>query len=150
MKFTLFPAVGVDTINVRMTMNAGSSLNNTEAKVKQVEALIDRIVGDDLVSVTSDVGKYFTHKANMTIELLPASERDNSSKVILKSLKASKNEIDQVEKLKFSVRRPGPPQGEDVEINLVSQAGSENFQAANKLEQILLNISGVDNVNRDD
>lgn len=150
MKFTLFPAVGVDTINTRMTMNTGSSLSNTEAKAKQVEALIDRIVGDDLVSVTTDVGKYFTHKAKMTIELLPASERDKSSKEILKSLKASANEIDQVEKLKFSVRRPGPPQGEDVEINLISQAGSENLQAANKLEQILLNIPGVDNVNRDD
>ena len=150
MKFTLFPAVGVDTINARMTMNTGSSLSNTEAKAKQVEELIYRIVGDDLVSVTSDVGKYFTHKANMTIELLPTSERNKSSKEILKSLKASANEIDQVEKLKFSVRRPGPPQGEDVEINLVSQAGPENLQAANKLEQILLNIPGVDNINRDD
>ncbi|MGY8895923.1 MAG: efflux RND transporter permease subunit [Gammaproteobacteria bacterium] len=150
MKFTLFPAVGVDTINTRMTMNTGSSLSNTEAKAKQVEELIYRIVGDDLVSVTTDVGKYFTHKAKMTIELLPASERDKSSKEILKSLKASANEIDQVEKLKFSVRRPGPPQGEDVEINLISQAGSENLQAANKLEQVLLNIPGVDNVNRDD
>ena len=150
MKFTLFPAVGVDTINTRMTMNTGSSLSNTEAKAKQVEELIYRIVGDDLVSVTTDVGKYFTHKAKMTIELLPASERDKSSKEILKSLKASANEIDQVEKLKFSVRRPGPPQGEDVEINLISQEGSENLQAANKLEQVLLNIPGVDNVNRDD
>ena len=150
MKFTLFPAVGVDTINTRMTMNTGSSLSNTEAKAKQVEELIYRIVGDDLVSVTTDVGKYFTHKAKMTIELLPTSERDKNSKEILKSLKASVNEIDQVEKLKFSVRRPGPPQGEDVEINLISQAGSENLQAANKLEQILLNIPGVDNVNRDD
>ncbi|WPE17512.1 efflux RND transporter permease subunit [Candidatus Thioglobus autotrophicus] len=150
MKFTLFPAVGVDTINTRMTMNTGSSLSNTEAKAKQVEELIYRVVGDDLVSVTTDVGKYFTHKAKMTIELLPASERDKNSKEILKSLKASANEIDQVEKLKFSVRRPGPPQGEDVEINLISQAGSENLQAANKLEQILLNIPGVDNVNRDD
>ena len=150
MKFTLFPAVGVDTIYARMTMNTGSSLSNTEAKTQQVEELIYRIVGDDLVSVTTDVGKYFTHKAMMTIELLPASERDKTSKEILKSLKAGANKIEQVEKLKFSVRRPGPPQGEDVEINLISQAGSENLQAANKLEQILLNIPGVDNINRDD
>ena len=150
MKFTLFPAVGVDTINARVTMNVGSSLTNTEVKAEQVEALIYRIVGDDLVSVTTDVGTYFTHKAKMTIELLPTSERDKSSKEILKSLKASAPEIDQVEELKFSVRRPGPPQGEDVEINLISQAGAENLQAANKLEQILLSIPGVDNVNRDD
>ena len=150
MKFTLFPSVGVDTINARLTMNVGSSLANTEAKAQQVEALIIQTVGDDLLSVTTDVGKYFSHKAKFTIELLPSSQRDRDSKAILKALKANAKEIDQVEKLKFSVKRPGPPQGEDVEINLISQVDGENQQAADKLEQILLNLNGVDNVQRDD
>lgn len=150
MKFTLFPSVGVDTINARLTMNVGSSLANTEVKAQQVEALIIQTVGDDLLSVTTDVGKYFSHKAKFTIELLPSSQRDRDSKAILKALKANAKEIDQVEKLKFSVKRPGPPQGEDVEINLISQVDGENQQAADKLEQILLNLNGVDNVQRDD
>ena len=150
MKFSLFPAVGVDTVNARLSMNVGSSLANTEVKAKQVEALIIQTVGEDLVSVTTDVGKYFDHKAKFTIELLPSSERDRDSKVILKALKSKAKEIDQVETLKFSVHRPGPPQGEDVEINLISQVGSENLQAADKLEQILLSLNGVDNVQRDD
>jgi len=150
MKFSLFPAVGVDTISARMTMPVGSSLSNTEVKAKQVEALIIQTVGEDLVSVTTDVGKYFDHKAKFTIELLPSSGRDRDSKVILKALKSKAKEIDQVETLKFSVHRPGPPQGEDVEINLISQVGGENLQAADKLEQILLSLNGVDNVQRDD
>ncbi len=150
MKFALFPAVGVDTISARMTMPVGSSLTNTEVKAKQVEALITRIVGDDLISVTTDVGKYFTHKAKFTIELAPSSQRVKDSKVILKALKTNASEIDQVEKLKFSVHRPGPPQGEDIEINLISQEGEENKRAADKLEQILELIAGVDNINRDD
>jgi multidrug efflux pump subunit AcrB len=150
MKFSLFPAVGVDTISARMTMSVGSSLSNTEVKAKQVEALIIQTVGEDLVSVTTDVGKYFDHKAKFTIELLPSSGRDRDSKVILKALKSKAKEIDQVETLKFSVHRPGPPQGEDVEINLISQVGGENLQAADKLEQILLSLNGVDNVQRDD
>ena len=150
MKFSLFPAVGVDTISARMTMPVGSSLSNTEVKAKQVEALIIQTVGEDLVSVTTDVGKYFDHKAKFTIELLPSSGRDRDSKVILKALKSKAKNIDQVETLKFSVHRPGPPQGEDVEINLISQVGGENLQAADKLEQILLSLNGVDNVQRDD
>jgi len=150
MKFSLFPAVGVDTISARMTMSVGSSLSNTEVKAKQVEALIIQTVGEDLVSVTTDVGKYFDHKAKFTIELLPSSGRDRDSKVILKALKSKAKNIDQVETLKFSVHRPGPPQGEDVEINLISQVGGENLQAADKLEQILLSLNGVDNVQRDD
>ncbi|MDC9726472.1 MAG: efflux RND transporter permease subunit [Candidatus Thioglobus sp.] len=150
MKFSLFPTVGVDTISARMTMSTGSSLANTEAKAQQVEALITEVVGKELVSVTTDVGKYFTHKAKFTIELVPSSQRTLDSKAILKALKARAADIKNVEKLKFSVHRPGPPQGEDIEINLISQIGADNQQAANRLEQILLDLPGVDNVNRDD
>jgi multidrug efflux pump subunit AcrB len=150
MKFSLFPAVGVDTIGANMSMNVGSSLANTEAKAQEVEELITQIVGDDLVSVSTDVGQYFTHKAKFSIELVPVSERDKTSKEILQTLKSRAKEITQVEKLKFSVHRPGPPQGEDIEINLVSQSSNENKLAADKLEQILANITGVDNINRDD
>ncbi len=150
MKFALFPSVGVDTINARMTMPVGSSLANTEAKTAQVEALITRIVGDELLSVTTDVGKYFTHKAKLTIELVPSSQRDTDSKIILSALKAQVSTIKGVEKLKFSVHRPGPPQGEDIEINLISQDKSVNKRAANKLDKILSDLAGVDNINRDD
>ena len=150
MKFSLFPSVGVDTINARMTMPVGSSLENTESKATQVEALITRIVGDELISVTTDVGKYFTHKAKLTIELVPSSQRDTDSKIILSALKAQVSTIKGVEKLKFSVHRPGPPQGEDIEINLISQDKVENKRAANKLDKILSDLSGVDNINRDD
>ncbi len=150
MKFVLFPAVGVDTISARLEMGVGSSLNNTELVAKSVEALITDVVGDDLESITTDVGKYFTHKAKFTIELRPSSERSQTSKALLKQLKARSDEVDAAKKLKFSIHRPGPPQGEDVEINLV---GSDNIQrkaAADKLEQILLSIDGLDNINRDD
>lgn len=150
MKFALFPSVGVDTINARMTMPVGSSLANTEAKAVQVEALITRIVGDELISVTTDVGKYFTHKAKLTIELVPSSQRDTDSKIILSALKSEVSTIKGVEKLKFSVHRPGPPQGEDIEINLISQDKSANKRAANKLNKILSDLAGVDNINRDD
>jgi len=150
MKFSLFPSVGVDTINARMTMPVGSSLENTESKATQVEALITRIVGDELISVTTDVGKYFTHKAKLTIELVPSSQRDTDSKIILSALKDQVSTIKGVEKLKFSVHRPGPPQGEDIEINLISQDKVENKRAANKLDKILSDLSGVDNINRDD
>ena len=107
MKFSLFPAVGVDTIGANMSMNVGSSLANTEAKAQEVEELITQIVGDDLVSVSTDVGQYFTHKAKFSIELVPVSERDKTSKEILQTLKSRAKEITQVEKLKFSVHRPG-------------------------------------------
>lgn len=150
MKFVLFPAIGVDTINVRLQMPAGSSLDYTESVSKQVEAIISEVVGEDLESVTSNVGKYFTHVAKFTIELSPSSERVQTSKVLLKALKARAREVTLAEKLKFSIRRPGPPQGEDVEINLVGSDNIQRHAAADRLEKILSSIDGLDNVNRDD
>ena len=107
-------------------------------------------MGDDLISITTDVGKYFSHKAKFTIELVPSSDRSKDSKTILKALKSRAGEITGVKKLKFSVHRPGPPQGEDVEINLISQNSLQSKLAADQLELILLNMTGIDNVNRDD
>ncbi len=150
MKFVLFPAVGVDTISARMELDIGSSLSNTENKSKDVEALITQVVGDDLISITTDVGKYFSHKAKFTIELVPSSDRSKDSKAILKALKSQSGEVTGVKKLKFSVHRPGPPQGDDVEINLISQNSLQSQLAADQLERILLNMDGIDNINRDD
>jgi multidrug efflux pump subunit AcrB len=59
-------------------------------------------------------------------------------------------EIVEAEKLTFSVRRPGPPQGEDIEIQLVSSNDDQRQTAANALAEILSQIEGVDNIDRDD
>lgn len=150
MKFVLFPAVGVDTISGRLEMPSGSSLEYTESVSFKVEKLIMEVVGEDLLSVTSDIGKYFTHKSRFTIELVPSSQRSKDSKTLLKELKSRAEEITQAKKLKFSIRRPGPPQGEDLEINLVGSNNLQRQEAADRLEKVLLSISGVDNVNRDD
>lgn len=150
MKFTLFPAVGVDNIKARLVMKVGSSLSNTEHKAEEVEDLVAKIVGLDLVSITTDVGKYYTHKAYFNIELVPSNDRETDSKVILKKLKDSAEQITGVEKLHFSVHRPGPPQGEDIEINLIAQNDVQREKAASKLEKILEAIEGVDNIDRDD
>ncbi|KAA0454935.1 MAG: efflux RND transporter permease subunit, partial [Candidatus Thioglobus sp.] len=150
MQLVLFPAVGVDNIGARLVMKTGSSLSNTEHKTEEVEALIEEVVGADLVSITTNVGNYYTHKAKFNIELIPSSERKSDSKTILDQLKLISNKISGVEKLRFFVRRPGPPQGEDVEIVLVAKDNDKRQKAAVKLEQILSSIAGVDNIERDD
>ena len=46
--------------------------------------------------------------------------------------------------------RPGPPQGADIEITLVSENDAQRALAADRLEEILKSIDGVDNINRND
>ncbi|MEO1945665.1 MAG: efflux RND transporter permease subunit [Candidatus Thioglobus sp.] len=150
MKFVIFPAVGVDTINGRLVMPVGSSLELTESVAEKVEQLIYEVVGEDLDSVTSEIGKSISSKATFKISLVPVGNQKSTSQGIIKLLKKRSKEITEAEKIKFSVRRPGPPQGKDVEINLVGNDNNQRAVAADKVEKILSSLSGVDNINRDD
>ncbi len=150
MKYVQFPIVGADSIDARLNMPIGTSLARTESISKQVEKIIIEVVGEDLDSLTNSIGYYFTNVAKFSIELVPSSIRVETSKSLLAKLKERVKDIKFAQELKFSISRPGPSQGEDVEINLV---GSDNIQrqnAADALEKILLDIDGIDNIERDD
>ncbi|BAF61459.1 efflux RND transporter permease subunit [Candidatus Vesicomyidisocius calyptogenae] len=150
MKYVQFPIVGADSIDARLNMPIGTSLERTESISKQVEKIIIEVVGEDLDSLTNNIGHYFTNVAKFSIELVPSSIRVETSKSLLAKLKKRVKDIKFAQELKFSISRPGPSQGEDVEINLI---GSDNIQrqnAADTLEKILLGIDGIDNIERDD
>ncbi|CAC9458437.1 Acriflavin resistance protein [uncultured Gammaproteobacteria bacterium] len=150
MRLTLFPAIGADVITAKLKMPPGSSLQHTASVSHKVETLIKDVVGVDLDSLTNNIGQSFSHVAQFNIALVPSSERKTQVKTQLQRLKARTTEIVEVEKLTFSVRRPGPPQGEDIEIQLVSSNDDQRQTAANALAEILSQIEGVDNIDRDD
>jgi cytochrome oxidase assembly protein ShyY1 len=61
----------------------------------------------------------------------------------------------QVEKIEgieahFNVERPGPPSGDDVDINLVSSNNTQRLAAANAVESILESLKGVSSIERND
>ncbi|SMN14350.1 Acriflavin resistance protein [uncultured Candidatus Thioglobus sp.] len=150
MRLTLFPAIGADVITAKLKMPPGSSLQHTASVSHKVETLIKDVVGVDLDSLTNNIGQSFSHVAQFNIALVPSSERKIQVKTQLQRLKARTTEIVEAEKLTFSVRRPGPPQGEDIEIQLVSSNDDQRQTAANALAEILSQIEGVDNIDRDD
>ncbi|MDC9715027.1 MAG: efflux RND transporter permease subunit [Gammaproteobacteria bacterium] len=150
MRFTLFPTVGADVITAKLKMPAGSSLQYTASVSHKVEALIKDVVGVDLDSLSSNIGQSFSHVAKFSIALVPSSERKIQAKAQLQRLKARVAEITEAEKLTFSVRRPGPPQGEDIEIQLISSNDKQRQIATNTLVEILNSIDGLDDIDRDD
>lgn len=150
MRFTLFPAIGADVINAKLQMPAGSSLQHTMQISQKVEKLITKIVGDDLDSLTNTIGREFDHVAKFNIDLVPSGERKQQVKILLLQLKNHAKDIPEVEKLTFSVKRPGPPQGEDVEIQVIGNNDEQRRGAANEIEKIFSNIKGLDNIDRDD
>ncbi|MBE8190230.1 MAG: efflux RND transporter permease subunit, partial [Candidatus Thioglobus sp.] len=150
MRLTLFPAVGADVITAKLEMPSGSSLERTVDFSKKVEKLITQVVGADLDSLTNTIGKDFSNTADFSIDLVPSSQRQIQAKALLQKLKASAKKVKGVQKLTFSVRRPGPPQGEDIEIQLIGNDNFERQNAADALIKILTKMDGLDDIDRDD
>ena len=150
MPLNLFPSRGADTIFANIETPNGTSAASTEKVVIDVEKIILERIDKDLESLTSNIGSYFTNTADLTIVLTPTSEREIDAEVIAESLESAVANIEGAEKITFSVLRPGPPSGDDIEINLVGDNNFQRFGATERLEEILLNIPGVKNIARDD
>jgi multidrug efflux pump subunit AcrB len=149
MPFTLFPSQGSDAIHGFMEAPTGSSSSYTEGLVAQVEDIIIEQAGDDLNYLTSDIGSWFTNQAEITISLIPSSDRERGAQEIVELIYAQVDKIEGIE-VHFNVERPGPPTGEDLEINLVSSNNAQRLAAANAVADILDSFDGVDSIERND
>ncbi|MCS5591983.1 MAG: efflux RND transporter permease subunit [Gammaproteobacteria bacterium] len=149
MPFTLFPSQGSDAIHGFMEAPTGSSSSHTEGLVIQVEDIIIEQAGDDLNYLTSDIGSWFTNQAQLTISLIPSSDRQRGAQEIVELIETEVEKIEGIE-IHFDVERPGPPTGEDLEINLVSSNNVQRDAAANAVEDILGSLEGIGSIERND
>ena len=148
--FNLFPSRGATVIFANIEAPNGSSAAYTENIVIDVENIIVNEIGEDLDSFTSTIGSYFTNVANIEIALTPTNDRERTAEDMEEKLKALVENVEGAEKINISLLRPGPPQGEDIEITLVAENDTQRNLAADRLEEILKSIDGVDNINRND
>ena len=148
--FNLFPSRGATVMFANIEAPNGSSAAYTEKIVIDVENLIVSEIGEDLKSYTSTIGSYFTNRADIEIALTPTSDRERAAEDMEEKLKALVEDVEGAEKIRISLLRPGPPQGADIEVTLVSENDAQRVLAADRLEEILKSIDGVDNINRND
>jgi len=148
--FNLFPSRGATVMFANIEAPNGSSAAYTENIVIDVENIIVNEIGEDLDSFTSTIGSYFTNVANIEIALTPTSDRERTAEDMEEKLKALVEDVEGAEKINISLLRPGPPQGEDIEITLVAENDAQRNLAADRVEEILKSIDGVDNINRND
>ena len=148
--FNLFPSRGATVMFANIEAPNGSSASYTEKIVIEVEKLIVSEIGEDLKSYTSTIGSYFTNRADIEIALTPTSERERAAEDMQEKLKELVKNVKGAEEIRISLLRPGPPQGADIEVTLVSDNDAQRDLAADRLEEILNSIKGVDNINRND
>ena len=148
--FNLFPSRGATVMFANIEAPNGSSASYTENIVIDIENLIVSEIGDDLKSYTSTIGSYFTNRADIEIAVTPTSDRERPAEDMQEKLKELVKNVEGAEEIRISLLRPGPPQGADIEVTLVSESDSQRALAADRLEEILNSIDGVDNINRND
>jgi len=148
--FNLFPSRGATVMFANIEAPNGSSASYTEKIVIDVENLIVSEIGKDLKSYTSTIGSYFTNRADIEIALTETSDRERAAEDMQEKLKALVKNVEGAEKIRISLLRPGPPQGADIEVTLVSENDAQRALAADRLVEILNSINGVDNINRND
>ena len=148
--FNLFPSRGATVMFANIEAPNGSSASYTEKIVFDVENLIVKEIGSDLKSYTSKIDAFFTNKADIEIALTPTSDRERAAEDMQEKLKELVQSVQGAEEIRISLLRPGPPQGADIEVTLVSDNDSQRVLAADRLEEILNSINGVDNINRND
>ena len=148
--FNLFPSRGATVMFANIEAPNGSSASYTEKIVIDVENLIVNEIGEDLKSYTSKIDAFFTNKADIEIALTPTSDRERSAEDMQEKLKELVENVQDAEEIRISLLRPGPPQGADIEVTLVSANDAQRVLAADRLEEILNSIDGVDNINRND
>jgi multidrug efflux pump subunit AcrB len=148
--FNLFPSRGATVMFANVEAPNGSSAAYTENIVIEVENIIANEIGEDLDSFTSNIGSYFTNVANIEIALIPTNDRERTAEDMEEKLTALVANVEGAEKIDISLLRPGPPQGSDIEVTLIAKNDAQRNLAANRFEEILNAIDGVNDIDRND
>ena len=148
--FDLFPSRGATVIFANIDTPNGSSAYYTENIVIEVENIIANEIGEDLESFTSKIGALTTNFASIEITLVPTSDRERPAEDMEDRLEELVANIQGADKIDITLIAPGPPRGADIEVTFVSENDSQRNLAANRFEEILNSIDGVDDIDRDD
>ena len=148
--FDLFPSRGATVIFANIDAPNGSSAAYTENIVIEVENIIATEIGEDLDSFTSKIGSVFTNVASIEITLIPTSDRKRTAEDMEDKLESLVANVEGAEKIDITLIAPGPPTGADIEVTLVSENDAQRDLAANRFDEILNSIDGVDDIDRND
>ena len=156
-RFSLYPDLDIDTIQVKIELPAGSRFEQTLARVVELEAeLRDYVDPADLLSITSQVGHHDTDFYGSTegrnhawalivIQLEPLGRRSAGTNTYdltqtLQRWAAGKSGFDS---LTVRALTDVPVSGKPVEVEVISN-GPERFEVAEAIHQWLQRHPGMD------
>ncbi len=157
MDFVLFPTQSADEFYVLAELPSGSSLQHTEEKIQEVEALIAALPGKELASYTTRIGTHGWYNlgenenwALMGVYLTAFAKRDRNADQIVDSLRAQTGELDGFENFTYIIDSGGPPIGRPVQLRIVGSDDQQRRSLADTVVAELDKVDGVSDIERDD
>jgi multidrug efflux pump subunit AcrB len=155
MEFMLFPSKGADRFYIGVELPTGTSLQATEEKVKEIEALIQGLPKDELKTFITRIGTLGwvgtgENYAAVLIGLTPFSERTRNINEIIEDIRYKANRIEGIDKLVFDIDAGGPPVGKPISIQVIGSNDELRTKLTNRIEDFLMNAEGVKDIDRND
>ncbi len=153
MKFTLFPADGIEQFFVRTDLPLGTSIEETLEEMKSVEAVIRTLPEDELRNFVTTVGIQqndnndpFTargkHLGEIKVYLAPDNLRKRSTDAIIKELETKMQALIGKSKhtgFRYARVQNGPPVGKPVSLQVVGK----NLAEINTIsEEVIAKLKG--------
>jgi multidrug efflux pump subunit AcrB len=157
MDFVLFPTQSADEFYILAELPSGSSLEHSEEKIQEVEALIAALPENELASYTTRVGTHGWYNlgenenwALMGVYLTPFAKRDRNADQIVDSLRAQTAELGGFENFTYIIDSGGPPIGRPVQLRVVGSNDQQRRSLADAVVAELQKVDGVSDIERDD
>ncbi len=157
MSIILFPSKGADRIIARIELPTGTSLQATSDKMKEIEAMVERLPEEEVVSYLVRIGAFTDivdteseNYATLVISLTPYNKRSRTADQIVRELREKTDRKEGFKSIIYAVDAGGPPIGKPVMIRVLGSDDSLRTHLANDVESFLYNLKGVNDIDRDD
>ena len=162
MKFELFPSSMSNLLNILIELPAGTSLQATSDKLKEIEELVSGLPDDELESFVTRIGTQEVAKgpefppgenenwAFVTVNLTPFTERSRNADEIVEDLRQKTDELEGYDKILYHIAAGGPPVGKPITHRVVGSNDGLRTQLADSVEAFLGTLAGVKDIDRND
>ena len=150
--FNLFPTTDSDMFLIKLELEEGTAFERTAVKAGEIEALVRAEGGDDVLSVSTEVGHHDygpvggsgTHAAwaLTKVYLQPAGARERTSSEIIEPLEAAFAEVDDIKLLEVMKGGGSPTAGEPIQL-AVSGPANERLRVTDILAGKLRSMEAV-------